>query len=59
MTSTHSIDAKLVLLRETPGHLLPKSERQQRNRDQHDGSKGEEQASAQAHLLSRIVHRLR
>ena len=30
-------------------HLLPKSERQQRDRDQHDGSKGEEQASAQAH----------
>ncbi len=38
-------------------HLLTQSERQQRNRDQHDGSKGEEQASAQAHLLSRIVYR--
>ncbi len=51
----HAVDTKLVLRRETSGHLLPKSERQQRNRDQHDGGKGEEQASTQAHLLSRIV----
>jgi len=51
----HTVDTELVLGRETLGHLVTKSERQQCNRDQHDGSKGEEQASTQAHLVSRIV----
>ena len=45
--------------REAPGHLLPQSERQQRDRDQDDGGKGEEQARAQAHRLISRRSRLR
>ena len=39
----HAVHPKLVFLRKTPRHFLPKPEREQRNRNQHDRGEGEEQ----------------
>ena len=51
ITSTTVLTRSLVFVGQTTRHFLPDTERQQRDRDQHDGRKGQEYASAQTHRL--------